>query len=185
MTEVADASHVESALDNGLDAVWIGARTTVSPFAVQSIADALKGTDVPVLVKNPMHADLGLWLGAIERFSSSTKGEVAALHRGFSNLTKQSTETSQCGSFPIGLKAELPEISLFCDPSHISGKPELIPYVSQKAMDLGMKGLMIESHVNPTVALSDSKQPGNSESIKIHHQWYSILEKLLLMNLRI
>ena len=166
MTEVADASHVESALDNGLDAVWIGARTTVSPFAVQAIADALKGTDVPVLVKNPMHADLGLWLGAIERFSSSTKGEVAALHRGFSNLGQTKYRNVPMWELPIGLKAELPEISLFCDPSHISGKPELIPYVSQKAMDLGMKGLMIESHVNPTVALSDSKQQVTPNQLK-------------------
>lgn len=166
MTEVADASHVEKALEYELDVVWIGARTTVSPFAVQAIADALKGTDVPVLVKNPMHADLNLWLGAIERFSSSTKGEVAALHRGFSNLGQTKYRNAPMWELPIALKSELPEIALFCDPSHISGKPELIPYVSQKAMDLGMKGLMIESHINPSVALSDAKQQVSPEQLK-------------------
>jgi len=158
MTEVADAKHVELALKNGIDAVWIGARTTVSPFAVQNIADALKGTETPVLVKNPMHADLKLWMGAIERVSHSTKGEVCALHRGFSSYGLKKYRNAPMWEVPIGLKEEMPDIQLFCDPSHISGKRELIQSVSQKAMDLGMSGLMIETHHNPSEALSDAAQ---------------------------
>ena len=158
MTEVANAEHAELALKAGIDALWIGARTTVSPFSVQNIADALKGTSVPVMVKNPMHADLGLWLGAIERFSASTKGEVAALHRGFSNYTQQKYRNAPMWELPIGLKAELPDTILFCDPSHICGNTDLLQSVSQKAMDLGMDGLMIETHSNPSNALSDASQ---------------------------
>ncbi len=158
MTEVANAEHTELALKHGLDAVWIGARTTVSPFSVQNIADALKGTSMPVMVKNPMHADLGLWLGAIERFSSSTSGEVAALHRGFSNFTQHKYRNAPMWELPIGLKSELPDVSLFCDPSHICGNTDLLGFVAQKAMDLGMDGLMLETHVLPEQALSDSTQ---------------------------
>lgn len=158
MTEIANAEHAELALKHGLDAVWIGARTTVSPFSVQNIADALKGTSMPVMVKNPMHADLGLWLGAIERFSSSTSGEVAALHRGFSNFTQQKYRNAPMWELPIGLKSELPDVSLFCDPSHICGNTELLGLVAQKAMDLGMDGLMLETHTLPEQALSDASQ---------------------------
>ena len=158
ITEVANEQHAELALEHGLDAVWIGARTTVSPFSVQNIADALKGTDMPVLVKNPMHADLGLWLGAIERFAASTNGEVAALHRGFSNYTQHKYRNAPMWELPIGLKAELPDVTLFCDPSHICGNTEMLSSVSQKAMDLGMDGLMLETHVDPKSALSDSSQ---------------------------
>ena len=125
ITEVANEQHAELALEHGLDAVWIGARTTVSPFSVQNIADALKGTDMPVLVKNPMHADLGLWLGAIERFVASTNGEVAALHRGFSNYTQHKYRNAPMWELPIGLKAELPDVTLLCDPSHICGNTEI------------------------------------------------------------
>jgi chorismate mutase len=158
MTEVADAKHVELALEKGLDAVWIGARTTVSPFAVQTIADALRGTEIPVLVKNPMHADLKLWMGAIERINNATNAEVFALHRGFSSYGLKKYRNAPMWEIPIGLKAEMPEIKLFCDPSHISGKRALLQSISQKAMDLGMSGLMIESHHNPNNALSDSEQ---------------------------
>ena len=158
MTEVANAEHAELALKHGLDAVWIGARTTVSPFSVQNIADALKGTSMPVMVKNPMHADLGLWLGAIERFASSTSGEVAALHRGFSNFTQHKYRNAPMWELPIGLKSELPDVSLFCDPSHICGNTELLGLVAQKAMDLGMDGLMLETHTLPEQALSDASQ---------------------------
>ncbi len=158
MTEVANAEHVELALKHGLDAVWIGARTTVSPFSVQNIADALKGTSMPVMVKNPMHADLGLWLGAIERFTASTSGEVAALHRGFSNFTQHKYRNAPMWELPIGLKSELPDVSLFCDPSHICGNTELLGLVAQKAMDLGMDGLMLETHTLPEQALSDASQ---------------------------
>ena len=158
MTEVANAEHAELALKHGLDAVWIGARTTVSPFSVQNIADALKGTSMPVMVKNPMHADLGLWLGAIERFTASTSGEVAALHRGFSNFTQHKYRNAPMWELPIGLKSELPDVSLFCDPSHICGNTELLGLVAQKAMDLGMDGLMLETHTLPEQALSDASQ---------------------------
>ena len=158
MTEVADAKHVELALEKGLDAVWIGARTTVSPFAVQTIADALRGSEIPVLVKNPMHADLKLWMGAIERINNATNAEVYALHRGFSSYGLKKYRNAPMWEVPIGLKAEMPEIKLFCDPSHISGKRALLQSISQKAMDLGMSGLMIESHHNPNNALSDSEQ---------------------------
>lgn len=158
MTEVANAEHAELALKHGLDAVWIGARTTVSPFSVQNIADSLKGTSMPVMVKNPMHADLGLWLGAIERFASSTSGEVAALHRGFSNFTQHKYRNAPMWELPIGLKSELPDVSLFCDPSHICGNTELLGLVAQKAMDLGMDGLMLETHTLPEQALSDASQ---------------------------
>ena len=158
MTEVANAEHVDLVLKNGIDAVWIGARTTVSPFAVQSIADALKGTNIPVFVKNPIHADLKLWIGAIERIESATKGEVIALHRGFSSYGLKKFRNAPMWEIPIGLRSEMPDIKLFCDPSHISGKRDWIQSISQKAMDLGMDGLMIESHINPEVALSDAHQ---------------------------
>jgi len=158
MTEVADAHHVELALKHGLDAVWIGARTTVSPFSVQTIADALKGTSLPVMVKNPMHSDLGLWMGAIERISNSTTGEVAALHRGFSNLGQHKYRNAPMWEIPIGLKSEMPKISIFCDPSHIGGDRQLIASIAQKSMDLGMNGLMVETHTHPDKALSDPLQ---------------------------
>ena len=158
MTEVADANHVGLALKYGLDAVWVGARTTVSPFSVQNIADALKGTSLPVMVKNPMHSDLGLWMGAIERISNSTTGEVAALHRGFSNLTQHKYRNAPMWEIPIGLKSEMPDIAIFCDPSHIGGDRQLIASIAQKSMDLGMNGLMIETHTNPDKALSDPLQ---------------------------
>ena len=158
MTEVANTEHVDLVLKNEIDAVWIGARTTVSPFAVQSIADALRGTNIPVFVKNPIHADLKLWIGAVERIESATKGDVIALHRGFSSYGLKKYRNAPMWEIPIGLRSEMPEIKLFCDPSHISGKRDLIQSVAQKAMDLGMDGLMIESHINPQVALSDAKQ---------------------------
>ena len=158
MTEVANAEHVDLVLKNGIDAVWIGARTTVSPFAVQSIADALKGTNLPVFVKNPIHADLKLWIGAVERIDSATKGDVIALHRGFSSYGLKKFRNAPMWEIPIGLRSEMPDIKMFCDPSHISGKRVLIQSIAQKAMDLGMDGLMIESHINPQVALSDAKQ---------------------------
>ena len=166
MTEVANAEHAELALKHCIDAVWIGARTTVSPFSVQNIADALKGTSMPVMVKNPMHADLGLWLGAIERFAASTSGEVAALHRGFSNFTQHKYRNAPMWELPIGLKSELPDVSLFCDPSHICGNTELLSLVSQKAMDLGMDGLMLETHTKPTEALSDALQQITPEELQ-------------------
>lgn len=156
--EVANANHVELALKYGVDILWIGARTTVNPFSVQEIADALKGIDVPVLVKNPIHADLQLWLGAIERVNNSGITKIAAVHRGFHFAGKSKYRNKPLWEIPIELKTILPELPILCDPSHISGKRELIFDVAQKAMNLGMNGLMIESHPNPDKALSDAAQ---------------------------
>ena len=158
MTEVATPAHVEAALKAGLTALWIGARTTVSPFAVQALADALRGTNLTVLVKNPMHADLKLWMGAIERMAKSIQGEVGALHRGFSSYGRTDFRNAPMWEIPIALKAEMPDMAMLCDPSHIAGRPELLQKVAQRAMNLGMDGLMLESHPDPSVALSDAEQ---------------------------
>ena len=130
-TEVANALHVESSLKAELDVLWIGARTTVSPFAVQEIANALEGTKMPVIVKNPIHADLKLWMGAIERICQKVGGPVWALHRGFSSYGLKEFRNAPMWELPIGLRAEMPEIPLLCDPSHISGNRTLIPSVAQ------------------------------------------------------
>ena len=158
MTEVATPEHVEAVLEAGMTAMWIGARTTVSPFAVQALADALRGVNVTVLVKNPMHADFKLWMGAIERVRDAVKGEVGAIHRGFSSYGKNDFRNAPMWEIPIALKADMPELPLLCDPSHIAGCPELLQDVSQRAMNLGMDGLMLEAHPEPHLALSDAKQ---------------------------
>ena len=157
-TEVANAQHVEACLNAGIDVMWIGARTSVSPFAVQEIADALKGTNVPVFVKNPMHADLSLWLGAIERVRNTVAGPVWAVHRGFSQYGQKEYRNAPMWEIAIGLKMALPELPIICDPSHIAGNRSLLLPVAQKAMDLGMEGLMLETHPNPQDALSDANQ---------------------------
>jgi chorismate mutase len=157
-TEVANAKHVELCLKNGVDILWVGARTTVSPFIVQEIADALKGVDIPVLVKNPVNAELGLWLGAIERFYQAGIRKLAAIHRGFSTYDEMQYRNSPRWEIPIELKRLLPNLPLICDPSHISGKRALIEPVSQMALDFGIKCLMIESHIEPDKALSDAEQ---------------------------
>ncbi len=157
-TEVANAEHVEACLKNGIDMLWIGARTTVNPFSVQEIADALKGVDIPVFVKNPITPDINLWIGALERINAAGITKLAGLHRGFSSFDKSSYRNSPMWEIPIELKLMCPELPLFCDPSHIAGDKELIYYVSQKALDLDMEGLMLESHINPSVAKSDAKQ---------------------------
>lgn len=156
--EVANAQHTELALKHGVDVLWIGARTTVNPFSVQEIADVLKGVDIPVFVKNPIHADVQLWLGAIERFSHSGITKLAAIHRGFHSSGETKYRNKPLWELAIELKTILPELPIICDPSHISGNRELIPHVAQKALDLGMSGLMIESHINPDSALSDAQQ---------------------------
>lgn len=156
--EVANAQHTELALKYGVDVLWIGARTTGNPFSVQEIANVLKGVDVPVMVKNPIHADLQLWIGAIERINNSGIDKMAAIHRGFYFYGKTKYRNKPMWQLPIELRTLLPELPIICDPSHISGNRELIPSVSQKALDLGMNGLMIESHVDPSVALSDKEQ---------------------------
>lgn len=156
--EVANAHHVEEALNNDVDILWIGARTTVNPFSVQEIADAIKGVDIPVMVKNPLHADIQLWIGALERVNNAGVKKLVAVHRGFFSSDKKKYRNAPLWEIPIELKALYPQLPLICDPSHISGRTELIPQVSQKALDLDMCGLMIESHINPKAALSDAKQ---------------------------
>ncbi|KQS35768.1 chorismate mutase [Pedobacter sp. Leaf194] len=156
--EVANAKHVEEALAAGVDILWIGARSTVNPFTVQEIADALKGHDVPVLIKNPVNPDLQLWIGAIERINGAGITKIGAIHRGFSSFEKSSFRNEPMWELAIQLKTLCPELPIINDPSHICGNRELIPYISQKALDLDMQGLMIESHVDPSVAWTDAKQ---------------------------
>lgn len=157
-TEVANADHVEKCLKAGIDILWIGARTTVNPFSVQDIADALKGTDIPVFVKNPINPDAHLWAGALERVNNAGIKKLAAVHRGFHTFDNGPFRNSPKWELPIEIKTACPLLPMICDPSHISGSLELIPYIAQKAMDLEMDGLMIETHVNPLAALSDAKQ---------------------------
>ncbi|RNL53413.1 chorismate mutase [Pedobacter jejuensis] len=156
--EVANAKHVEEALAAGVDILWIGARSTVNPFTVQEIADALRGHDVPVLIKNPVNPDLQLWIGAIERINGAGITKIGAIHRGFSSFEKSSFRNEPMWELAIQLKTLCPELPIINDPSHICGNRELIPYISQKALDLDMQGLMIESHVDPSVAWTDAKQ---------------------------
>jgi chorismate mutase len=157
-TEVATADHVEKCLKAGIDILWIGARTTVNPFSVQEIADALKGVDIPVFVKNPIYPDLQLWAGALERVNNAGITKIAAVHRGFQSYDNGPFRNSPKWELAIELKAACSELPVICDPSHIGGTPELISYLAQKAMDMDMDGLMIETHRNPAVALSDAKQ---------------------------
>ena len=157
-TEVASSKHVELCLKYGIDVLWIGARTSANPFSVQEIANALKGTDVPVLVKNPVNPELQLWIGALERMNEAGITKIAAVHRGFSSFEKTPFRNVPMWELPIELKTICPALPVFCDPSHIAGSRELIPMISQKAIDLDMIGLMIESHFCPKTALSDSRQ---------------------------
>lgn len=157
-TEVANAAHVALALEAGVDVLWIGARTSVNPFAVQEIADALQGVKIPVMVKNPINPDLNLWIGAIERLKKSGLEEIAAIHRGFSIYKHPKYRNIPNWEIPIALKENFPDIPLICDPSHISGKRDGLLEVSQKALDLNFDGLMIETHPNPDKAWSDAQQ---------------------------
>ena len=157
-TEVANAAHVEECLKAGVDILWVGARTTVNPFSVQDVADALKGVDVPVWVKNPVNPDLELWIGALERLNRAGITKLAAIHRGFSSFDKGPFRNAPMWDIAIELKTRFPGLPLICDPSHITGQRELIPFIAQKALDLDMAGLMIESHIEPSAALSDAKQ---------------------------
>jgi chorismate mutase len=157
-TEVANAAHVEACLKAGVDILWVGARTTVNPFSVQEVADALKGVDVPVLVKNPINPDVELWLGALERINKAGITKLAAIHRGFSSFEKGPFRNAPMWDLAIELKTRVPELDIICDPSHIAGNRDLISFISQKALDLDMAGLMIESHINPDAAWSDAKQ---------------------------
>lgn len=156
--EVANAKHVHEALANDVDILWIGARTSANPFAVQEIADALEGIDIPVLIKNPINPDLDLWIGAIERIYNAGIRKIVAVHRGFSSYDKKIYRNLPQWHIPMELHRQIPNLPLFCDPSHIGGKRELIGPLSQQAMDLNFDGLMIESHCNPDKAWSDAAQ---------------------------
>ena len=157
-TEVANEKHVYEALKYGIDVLWIGARTSVNPFAVQEISDALNGVDVIVLVKNPINPDLELWIGAIERIARAGITRIGAIHRGFSAYEKTIYRNQPNWQLPIELRRRIPDIPLICDPSHIAGSRQYIFEISQKAMDLNFDGLMIESHIDPSKALSDAAQ---------------------------
>jgi len=157
-TEVAKAEHVEFALKNNFDMIWVGARSTVNPFTVQEIAESLQGTNIKVMVKNPVNPDLKLWIGAIERIWKAGITDVSAIHRGFSVYEKTRYRNDPNWQIPIDLKQELPGIPLICDPSHIGGRAHLLMPLAQKAMDLNYDGLMIESHVDPSHAWTDAKQ---------------------------
>ena len=158
-TEVATAKHVLECLKAGIDILWVGARTTANPFAVQEIADALRGVDIPVLVKNPVNPDLELWIGAMERLNQAGLKRLAAIHRGFSSYEKKIYRNLPQWHIPIELRRRIPNLPILCDPSHIGGKRrELIAPLCQQAMDLGFDGLIIESHCNPDKAWSDASQ---------------------------
>ena len=157
-TEVATRQHVETALRGGIDLLWIGARTAANPFAMQEIADALRGVDIPVLVKNPVSPDLELWIGAIERIHNAGIRRLGAIHRGFTSIDKSIYRNHPMWAIPIELHRRLPELPIFCDPSHIGGKRELIAPLSQQAMDIGFDGLIIEAHCAPDCAWSDKAQ---------------------------
>ncbi|NNJ70248.1 MAG: 3-deoxy-7-phosphoheptulonate synthase [Kiritimatiellales bacterium] len=157
-TEVAEPSHVEACLEYNLDALWVGARTTTNPFSVQAIADALRGTDIPVFVKNPMSADIGLWIGAIERLANAGLTRLAAIHRGFSSSLEMRYRNAPAWKIPIELMRRMPDLPILCDPSHICGKAGLVPTIAQEAMDLLFDGLMVEVHPDPPHALSDAAQ---------------------------
>ena len=157
-TEVATPEHVELALKYGVDVFWIGARTSANPFAMQAIADSLKGIDVPVLVKIQLNPDLELWIGAMERLNQAGVKRIAAIHRGFSSYDKKIYRNLPMWQIPIELRRRVPDLPLFCDPSHIGGKRELVAPLCQQAMDLGMNGLIVECHCDPDKAWSDAKQ---------------------------
>jgi len=165
-TEVANAKHVELCLKHGVDVLWIGARTTVNPFSVQEIADALKGVDIPVLVKNPVNPDLQLWIGALERLNKSGITKMAAILRGFNSYEASIFRNLPQWGMAVQLKTALPHLPLLCDPSHICGSTEMIDYISQKAMDLDFDGLMIETHIQPNLAWSDAKQQVTPQQLK-------------------
>ncbi len=156
--EVARAEHVALCLEHGIDMVWIGARTTVNPFAVQEIADACAGTNLPVMLKNPINPDLSLWLGGMERLIKSGIKQVAAIHRGFSFAGEKIYRNRPQWQIAIDFKTEMPDVPMINDPSHICGRRDILHKVAQKAMDLDFDGLMIESHITPDLAWSDASQ---------------------------
>lgn len=157
-TEVATPEHVELALKYGIDILWIGARTTANPFAMQAIADSIRGMDIPVFVKNPVNPDIELWIGAMERINQAGIKRIAAVHRGFSSYEKKIYRNQPMWQIPIELRRRIPDLPIICDPSHIGGSRELIAPLCQQAMDLGFDGLIVETHCNPDKAWSDANQ---------------------------
>lgn len=157
-TEVATPQHVEACLKHGVDIVWVGARTTANPFAMQALADSLQGVDIPVFVKNPVNPDLELWIGGLERINRAGIKRMAAIQRGFSSYDNKMYRNMPMWQIPIELRRREPNLPIICDPSHIGGKCELIAPLCQQAMDLGFDGLIVESHCNPDQAWSDAKQ---------------------------
>ena len=175
-TEVATKAHVEAALEAGIDVLWIGARTAANPFAMQEIADALAGHDVPVLVKNPVNPDLELWIGGLERINQAGITRLGVIHRGFSPYEKKLYRNLPMWHIPIELHRRLPGLPIFCDPSHIGGARELVAPLCQQAMDLGFDGLIVECHCNPDAAWSDAKQQVRPDVLDF------ILDRLVIRN---
>jgi chorismate mutase len=175
-TEVANEKHVYEALKYGIDMLWIGARTSVNPFTVQEIADALKGVDVMVLVKNPVNPEIDLWMGAIERIAKAGIRHLGAIHRGFSTYEKTSYRNQPNWQLPIELRHRIHDLPLICDPSHIAGSREFLREISQKALDLNFDGLMIESHIDPDKALSDAAQQVTPDGLR------DLLSRLVIRN---
>ena len=165
-TEVANEKHEYECLKYGVDLVWIGARTTANPFLVQEIADALKDTDIPVLVKNPVNPDLDLWIGALERLNNAGIRKLGVIHRGFSTVDKIKYRNDPQWQIAIELRSRYPELPFFVDPSHMGGHKDYIQELSQRSLDLGFEGLMIESHCNPSCALSDARQQLTPSELK-------------------
>jgi chorismate mutase len=165
-TEVANAAHVKLALEHDIDVLWIGARTTVNPFAVQEIADALNGTDKIVLVKNPVNPDLALWIGGVERLYNANIKKLGVIHRGFSTYEKTKYRNIPEWQIAIELQSRFPDLPLICDPSHITGRRDMIQEVSQQALDLNYDGLIIETHIDPDNAWSDAAQQVTPSTLK-------------------
>lgn len=165
-TEVATAAHVKLALEHNIDVLWIGARTTVNPFAVQEIADALQGTDKIVLLKNPVNPDLSLWIGGLERLYNANIKKLGVIHRGFSTYEKTKYRNNPEWQIAIDLQNRFPDLPLICDPSHITGKRDMIQEVSQQALDLNYDGLIIETHIDPDNAWSDATQQVTPATLK-------------------
>ncbi|VBB46724.1 Chorismate mutase [uncultured Paludibacter sp.] len=177
-TEVATAKHVREALANNVDIIWIGARTSANPFSVQEIADALEGTNIPVLIKNPVNPDVDLWIGAIERIYNAGVRKIGAIHRGFSSFDKKIYRNLPQWHIPIELHRQIPNIPIICDPSHIGGKRELIAPLSQQAMDLNFDGLIIETHCNPEKAWSDASQQITPDVLEL------VLESIVIRDVK-
>lgn len=175
-TEVATPKHVEAALNAGLDMLWVGARTSANPFAVQELADSLKGVDIPVFVKNPVNPDIELWIGALERINGAGITRLAAIHRGFSSIDQKLYRNAPMWHIPIELHRRCPNLPIICDPSHIGGRRDLIAPLSQQAMDMGFEGLIVESHCTPDCAWSDANQQVMPDVLNF------ILDRLVVRN---